>query len=1123
MLPSGSPRCLSSHDNLLFRLFHRAWIVLKKPLHELVSLLGLEVPVAPHVSLAGIKSDSITLHWTRPDSQDSVVKYSIQVNGVNVGESSRLETAITVTGLRPDTYYNVRVVAVNASNFQAASSLVRLKTDARSAHGGQQLSSVPTDGDQVLDSSLGVLDCETSPSVHARGLSVEPATPPISVPPIVHEHCESQVPPRRPGQNSREADHAGVTETTLHSSCSPLPTKNYARELSESERTVQELTDKLEALGRESEDTQRQICREDEEYELTKATLVQERDQLRYTLKEREDTSTDLRKEVATLDRQNRSAQSRKAATEKSLHQKQDDRKKMDRDIVKWAQETAELKENIQKLQDEKAKLATKTEKKVSEARQQIHQSQNVVRTLEEDIRTKGVQIKRLEEERKRLQDNLDSVGTQTERDDESRWEQKLRDLQHNYTKAIHTLQQAQENRRQAQERLGWWTAQGMSGLNQTTNPQRIDYDAMTSKKNKQRRGRQRKSRSSTTSSTNNGSAYEDLRSTATSAREQASPSPMTSFFNSTSSTPRWHNTGQAARQHPDADQMTGGAQLSPSAGGLLPSDLLGDDDGLNDATTTRASGVHVYPAFGGNSIPGFGPAPQEIFAQDPNSPDSMGSRPASVFSSPRSSLNNLSLYHHGSDSLMDHDRLSLNSSASLNAVGSASNASVSSSKKFSNLFSLNLSRQRGKNVDAEPPPLGSLKGGQSQSFPRNTGESPGELDPIGTRRRRTSHSGGWTGPMASLNFLNRGSAGGTAVTTEGNSPAPVRSTTTRRRHFNMFSSKYDPLDPSKILGEPASPRPLSISSFDNPLPRPSSDSQPFGWPATGFSASRSGSIGADWSVPSGGRWSRSPSRRSSAHQGSSSSFLFSTDPNEIEVFQSSIPRENMPPAPIGTRPASLSDNISPKLNPAAPTFKTIFSRSDAKRAERAEKAERAAEEERDKERRRERDKEFESMEHVASLPANRRSHDDRSIRTEGSIAESYESLDRSISATASESTTPSGISAKDKETIFQKITRKSSSGKFNIPWKDKGSKFPKKTAEPSTPDEMEENPLSEGFTGKVVENSDASIGMGGGRSGKSWTSLIRKQRKGERVANGAIGASEMAGDTGDEGEALDG
>jgi hypothetical protein len=65
------------------RLLYRSYQTLLKPVPELISILGVEVPDAPEVALAGIQPFSITLHWSRPEATKPVIKYLIQVNGVN--------------------------------------------------------------------------------------------------------------------------------------------------------------------------------------------------------------------------------------------------------------------------------------------------------------------------------------------------------------------------------------------------------------------------------------------------------------------------------------------------------------------------------------------------------------------------------------------------------------------------------------------------------------------------------------------------------------------------------------------------------------------------------------------------------------------------------------------------------------------------------------------------------------------------------------------------------------------------------------------------------------------------------------------------------------------------------
>lgn len=66
----------------MLRLFYRVWQIYQKPVDELIDLLGLDIPPVPHVSLAGITSESILLYWKPTEAQSASLKYVIQVNGI---------------------------------------------------------------------------------------------------------------------------------------------------------------------------------------------------------------------------------------------------------------------------------------------------------------------------------------------------------------------------------------------------------------------------------------------------------------------------------------------------------------------------------------------------------------------------------------------------------------------------------------------------------------------------------------------------------------------------------------------------------------------------------------------------------------------------------------------------------------------------------------------------------------------------------------------------------------------------------------------------------------------------------------------------------------------------------
>lgn len=77
------------------RLARRAWQTLWKPVPELINILGVEVPDAPCVVLAGIRSDAATLNWTHPAANRPVKKFLIQVNGVNGTISRAINCPLT--------------------------------------------------------------------------------------------------------------------------------------------------------------------------------------------------------------------------------------------------------------------------------------------------------------------------------------------------------------------------------------------------------------------------------------------------------------------------------------------------------------------------------------------------------------------------------------------------------------------------------------------------------------------------------------------------------------------------------------------------------------------------------------------------------------------------------------------------------------------------------------------------------------------------------------------------------------------------------------------------------------------------------------------------------------------
>ncbi|KAF2435913.1 hypothetical protein EJ08DRAFT_692487 [Tothia fuscella] len=1053
----------------------RGYIVLSKPSDELISLLGLEVPIAPTLSLAGIRADGIVLNWKPPEQQKlSTVKHHINVNGIIVGGLSPQETSIAITGLRPDHNYIVRLVAINTLNFQATSEAIRVQTKPASS---QDFFQTTSQGENEDEQSTSI------PTIEPYKNVVESA-PTIIAPPMHREHSGSVSQPKR---GARRA--------------SPIPPTDPFGDANQSDRdgiTLRELTQKLDRFRAEIDAVEQELAKEDEDFDNGQAALTELKNNSKQAVADKENASKSLKKQVADLASQNQTAQGRRIAAEKQLQQKLQERQKLRDDVEKWDGEIATMHSEAERLDVETTKCREEADQEIERLKgeQEIQALAN--KALEEALRETRFKIEGLKEEKDRLDQEEPEVAkglSLTTQQEEAEWASKLFLLQTNYQTAYQRLQHARDYGAHAQVNLDTWRQR------RSTQPQLFattpTLDFVPARRQSQRRQRAMSLRNDTNL---HGMTY-DMGSAPPYNGSISSISPpflsASLFFNPKNGSMTLPVEQLAQSMSPaDVDLMNLGAPTSPSvAGALLPAGLLGDDTdrfGDLEPSSTRSSPLNA------NILPGLG-APQtlEQAQRGPNSPISPQSRPPSAFASPRGSSTHLPFHFGGPDGFMESDRRSVRSSASSmrNASGGANTTT-----RFANLFGFN--RQRGKTFSDEGPTIGSLRAQESQSFPRETSDQAAS-------RRRGSHSGTWMDQMH--NVLTRTAGAGQA---SANPSAP------RRRFINVFGSKQDPWQSEEAHERPASPRPESSSSSGRPntLPTPSVDTQTrFGWPVPDDVISKRAmtTIGPDWTVTapaltSTNSWSRHPSRRPSIHNGYSNSII---DAPFLEDADFQPQRRSPKLAPIGTRPASQVSTGSgdkPKLNPAAPSFKikTVFTRE--KKGEKADKSKSK------KEKEKEREAQVAAAASISELSttdlhaslrdiSTPNTNDGRkSMSTAGDTAsEPRDSLDRTNSRTPSEYTP-----ANPKETFMQKLTRKSSATMFNFPSftksseKSSGGRFSSKK---SIPDEENEDFTTAGTNQIRMERSFESEKGGGSGIVGSLSPLIggRDSREKDRTSGG--------------------
>ncbi|KAL1953338.1 hypothetical protein VTO42DRAFT_2992 [Malbranchea cinnamomea] len=1039
-------------------LTYRAYQVCLTPNEVLVDKLGLDIPPTPEVTLEEIGSRQVRIAWKYPEYQNSIHKHVIRINGVRAGESKRTETAATILNLNPGHIYHICVTAVSAANFQTSSPVLHIRT-------------TPASFPQNQDGNVS-----GSPIIQAYVPKPSPLVSP-SAPVMSRELSGGQLAGKR-ASGGRKQESPAQTGGDI----------SRRGSLDDAEESLEQLAARLKSLQEENENLDKQIYQEEKEHESLMKELEEQRNELRQRVKEKDEASGDLRKHVSKLESVNRTAQNERNKRERLLQQKEAERQKRKEDIIRWEAKLVEIKEEQSKVRKEKARIEEDAAKRMDECRAKIANEQAEMKALDEDIKVKGSRIKQMEDERRRLEGGDNEEERELDRLEKERerlWEVKLANLRAQYASLISVHAQAQQQYFEAQERLKWVTA------NRTNTtypfPALPSLDPDLSRRASSRRGRHRGSLPSDMSSPAAFPLVDTafINSNNYSQVGNGSPTfpPGSAFFNI--------NNGMTIHDLNDPSDFmrtdSGNPPMSPRADALLPSDLLGDGDEEPSSTSPPSS----------NQLPNLDPsaAPFENLLPGSRSPESSNSRSPSIFASP-----------HGSQKNTPEDEGKA-SQEQKSVTEGPSEATQSTSRRLSGLFGFN--RQRGKTVADGPPLLGSLKSGQSQSFPRNLDQ---DFDPIGTRRRRLSYTSGWANPMNSL-FPRSSNTNVTSDSSSDRIPAsrklmfPSFFSTSRSGSagagglensslgqsigaagYNQFSPRHDPIDPS-ILGTvprgSLSPRPSSTYSFDNHLPKPSGDTQPFGWPTSDKIAHRSSPLGVDWSSPT--TWSRSQSRRPSFQHGSSHHLPLGLPVGDVDFFDRPYEFQRPVQAPIGTRPPSSHRPSTPKLNPAAPSFKTLF----GKKQEKSKNKENESSKSRDSE----------NNGDDVSPAASRRSKDSRSMH-----ASTDDSLERITSNTPSESVST-------KESFIQKITRKGSSSKFNMPWKDRSGLFSKKSDSVSQGD-VDGDGTSEMQLGKSIDSTVSST-FSADKSSKSSLSFsfMRKSKK-DRAASEC---SEKASETGDD------
>ncbi|KPI38989.1 uncharacterized protein AB675_4661 [Cyphellophora attinorum] len=849
-------------------LLWRTYSVLHTPNDVLVDKLGLDIPPQPLVTLEEISSSEVQIGWKPSEASTAIQEYQVEINGKILDRTKKSETAAVISHLQPGRTYDIRVFSVSAGRFQTPSPALHVRLPP---------SSQPASEDGAA---------EALPTVRAIAARAPSLLAPAA-PTMMREN--SSGPAGRRGTTGRRASPSGTVEPKEE----------------EDNENLAELSSRFTAVREEIEAVEKQVQEEKAEYEAQMRELEGKKEKLRQDLKKRDEESSDLRKQVHKAESQNRSLLNDKTKKERELKARENERRKKKEDVAKWEEQISTMAEEIAGIETQKAAIKRRNEANVREIQQNVEEKRKEVAALEEEAKEKTQQIKMLEEERQQLEieDETEESreASRQEQEREAQRRNRLTELLGTNARLWADLQQASMYLNSTKDRLHYYESMRQHRtISFAPTPTPLNLEPQRQRSGRRPRQVGSYGSSASVSSPRGAFGSEPFPAAPQFATTKAtSPTGFSNGYFGFSSALMMPN--EQATTPGDELETTGSVPMSPHADALLPADLLGDNsDEDQDAIDEDVPLQPTAPTNGksrGAPFPNIGSPLLRNDIEPARSP-SGGSSSRQSFSSPRA------------EGFADPERKSIHSGKEK----ASDEEAPSNSRKFMyNLF--NLNRQRGKTLADEPPTLGSLKPAQSQSFPRNFDD----LDAPGQPRRRLSYGGTWAFPGSFLRGEKDSEPSRLASASRRAFPSLMGLGKSNDSDFTPRTNSFDP----GMRGGSNSPRPSSIYSFDK-MPPPGRDALHV-W-NTDRSLLRNSPLAPDWG--SMHSFSRSHSRRPSIGYGGSTTNLSLMSPDDQIVEPIREPRPLQ--APIGTRPTSQQkkEAATPRLNPAAPNFTSLFKKS---------------------------------------------------------------------------------------------------------------------------------------------------------------------------------------------------
>lgn len=380
-------------------LLHRVTRLLKVPAPQLISALGIDIPAVPSITLDGVTSTTVQFHWTPPEK--SVAKYVFHLNGIKgmqtprislfllnvlAGETDRLNTAVTLQGLSPNTPYVLNVVAVTSNNHGSHPSSINFYTHRL------QGEALPFDPQKLIFSGMFSL---LLTSIKAN--SLDPALNIAAInSPASQVRLRSKIPPLSPGASigSTTGARLGKNDGT-RSSRSKSDTQKSSND--KSIYTVESLELEVELIQAELQEAMGLKARSDAEFASIEEVALKELDSVKSRRKTEDSSRSQLKSESKNLEDSKHQLDIQKLKLDKTNKLRSAELEKKSKEKQTWSDDTLAAKAEVSNVEKSITSIKENGQREIAAAKEEIEKMQRESDELENAIQELSLTVKRLD------------------------------------------------------------------------------------------------------------------------------------------------------------------------------------------------------------------------------------------------------------------------------------------------------------------------------------------------------------------------------------------------------------------------------------------------------------------------------------------------------------------------------------------------------------------------------------------------------------------------------------------------------------------------------------------------------------------------------------------------------